>query len=152
MSVYMCPRDDPIFVCFFRFVSLAARRYRAFNEPVAATLPPPLSSLPLVVVPSAQSKHHHHPPSNQPLQHLHQLSSPARCYEKKSKCVMKNGALSILDALADRLGAGAGATLGQQTQQQLQFQKEQQARCAIYCLVVVCGGGGDDGGRSRGAA
>lgn len=62
--------------------------------------------------------------------------------------MMKNGALSILDALADRLGAGA--TLAQQQQQtqqqqqQLQLQKEQLARCDLF----LCGGGDDGGDRS----
>lgn len=58
--------------------------------------------------------------------------------------MMKNGALSILDALADRLGAGATLAQQAQNQQQLQLQKEQQARCD-NTLIVGGGGGGDDG-------
>lgn len=139
---------------FSFLISLVAPRYRAFNEPKSAlsttpTLPP--SSLPLVVVPTAQSKLQHNQQSIQQLQL--QLTSPSRCYEKKSKCVMRNGALSILDALADRLGSGATLSAQQQTkeqhQQQLQLQKEAQARCDTF---FGCGGGGGDDGGDRSAA
>lgn len=51
---------------------------------------------------------------------------------------MKNGALSILDALADRLGSGAAQQQTQHQQQQLQqLQKEQQARCETFIKIVV---------------